>query len=211
MNSEEMKIAIVTGNHGFEEDEFDEVFESMDGIEFVREELSDFVEDSERNKYDSVVFYNFHQENPNSETAQAILSLADRGKGLVILHHAILAFPNWKEFSDISGIDDYEFDFYNDVEIRVHVADSSHPITSGIDDWTMIDETYTLQSPREDSHVLLTVDNPKSMKVIGWTRTYRNSRVFCLQSGHGPLTYSVQQFREILERGIRWSAKKLFS
>lgn len=209
MNSEKMKIAVLTGEHGFEENKFDEVFESMDGIEFVREELSKFVEDPDSNQYDSVVFYNFHQQNPDAKTAEAILSLADRGQGLVILHHAILAFPNWEEFSDICGIDESDFDFYNDVKVHVHVSDNSHPITSGIADWKMVDETYTMEDPREDSHVLLTVDNPKSMKVIGWTRTYRNSPVFCLQSGHDNKTYSVPQFREVLTRGIRWVAGRL--
>ena len=205
-----MNIAVVTGQHGFEEEKFDAVFESMDGIEFVREDLSKFVEE-DRNRYESVVFYNFHQKNPNPETAEAILSLTDRGQGLVILHHAILAFPEWKEFSDICGIDDRSFGFHVGESIHVQVADKSHPITAGIADWEMSDETYTMKEPGEDSHILLTVDHPKSMKVIGWIRTYRNSRVFCFQSGHDNKTYSVPQFRDVLTRGIRWVAGRLES
>lgn len=209
MNSEKMNIAVVTGEHGFEEEKFNAVFESMDGIEFVREDLLRFVEDPDRNRYESVVFYNFHQQNPDSETAEAILSLTDNGQGLVILHHAILAFPKWKVFSDICGIDDRSFDYHAGQKIHVHVADKSHPITVGIADWDMTDETYTMKEPGEDSHILLTVNHPKSMKVIGWLRTYRNSRVFCFQSGHDNITYSVQQFREVLTRGIRWVAGQL--
>ena len=199
-----MKIAVVTGKHGFDEGKFDAVFESMDGIEFVREDLSVFVDDPDRDKYETVVFYNFHQQNPDPETSEAILGLADNGQGLVVLHHAVLAFPKWKEFSDICGVHDRSFGFSEGEKIRVHVADTSHPITTGINDWEMIDETYTMESPGEDSHVLLTVDHPKSMKVIGWTRTYRNSRVFCFQSGHDNETYSVEQFLEVLTRGIHW-------
>ena len=165
-----------------------------------------FVDDPDRNKYEAVVFYNFHQQNPDPKTAKAILSLADNGQGLIILHHAILAFPKWEEFADLCGIHDRSFGFSIGDKVHVHVADSSHPITAGIGDWDMIDETYKMKSPGADSHVLLTIDHPKSMEVVGWTRTYKNSRVFCFQSGHDNDTYSVQQFREVLTRGIHWVA-----
>lgn len=201
-----MKIAIVTGDHGFEEDKFDAVFENMDRIEFVREDLSVFVDDPDRNNYEAVVFYNFHQQNPDQKTADAILNLADNGQGLVILHHAILAFPKWEDFADLCGIQERGFGFFIGEKIPVHVADDDHPITSGIKDWEMTDETYTMNSPDADSHVLLTVDHPKSMEVIGWVHKYRNSRVFCFQSGHDNDTYSVQEFQEVLTRGINWVA-----
>ena len=45
-----MKIAVVTGEHGFQEKQFDAVFESMEGIQFVREDLDDFVEDPKPEK-----------------------------------------------------------------------------------------------------------------------------------------------------------------
>ena len=201
-----MKIAVVTGDHGFEEDKFDAVFESMEGIEFVREDLPVFANDPDRNKYEAVVFYNFHQQNPEPETAAAILSLADNGQGIVILHHAILAFPQWSDFADMCGIHERGFGFFIGEKIHVDVADGSHPITAGISGWDMTDETYTMKSAGEDSHILLTVDHPNSMEVIAWVRKYRDSRVFCFQSGHDNDTYTVPEFREVLTRGIRWAA-----
>ncbi len=206
MSSEKMKIAVVTGEHAFEEDKFDAVFENMDGIEFVREELSEFVKDSDRSRYEAVLFYNFHRKNPDPQTAEAITGLGDNGQGLVILHHAILAFPEWGEFFKICGIEDHSFGYHIGERIRVHIADNDHPITAGLDDWEMTDETYTMKNPDDDSHVLLTVDHPKSMEVIGWTRRYRNSRVFCFESGHDNDTYTVPQFCEVLARGIKWTA-----
>ena len=206
MSSENMKIAVVTGEHPFQEKEFDAVFESMDGIEFVREDLADFIKDPDREHYESVVFYNFHRKNPDPETAEAIISLGDKGQGLVILHHAILAFPEWDEFIPICGIEDRGFGYHIGERLIVHVADADHPITAGVTDWEMTDETYSMKSPGEDSHMLLTTHHPKSMEVIGWTRIYRNSRVFCFESGHDNDTYAVPQFREVLTRGIKWVA-----
>ena len=73
-----MKIAVVTGEHGFQEAQFDAVFESMEGIQFVREDLDDFVDDPNQKDYDTVVFYNFHRPSPTDAQAQAILGLTER-------------------------------------------------------------------------------------------------------------------------------------
>ena len=207
--NETFQIAIVTGQHGFQEKEFDSVFESMEGTQFVRQELSEFIKDPNRSRYESILFYNFHRPYPDPQAAEAILNLADRGQGLVILHHAILAFPEWPAYADICGIGERSFGYHPGQRIKVHVADTSHPITAGLANWEMSDETYTMKDAGDDSHTLLTVDHPKSMKIIGWSRTYRKSRVFCLQSGHDNETFSNPQFREVLNRGIRWVARRL--
>ena len=101
-----MKIAVVTGEHGFQEKQFDAVFESMEGVQFVREDLGDFVDDPDQKDYNTVVFYNFHRPYPTDAQAEAILGLTERGQGMVILHHAILAFPEWDAYSEMCGIGD---------------------------------------------------------------------------------------------------------
>lgn len=204
-----MKIAVVTGEHGFREKDFDAVFQSMEGIAFVREDLDVFVDDPDQKEYDTVVFYNFHRPYPTEKQAKAILSLTKRGQGMVILHHAILAFPEWDAYSDMCGIDSRaDFGYFPKQTLQMQVTDPTHPITQGLADWEMGDETYTMKSAGEDSTILLTVDHPNSMDVIGWAREYGNSRIFCLQSGHDNVTYSNPNFREVLRRGIQWCAKQ---
>ncbi len=203
-----MQIAVVTGEHGFREKDFDAVFKSMEGIAFVREDLDIFVEDPKQNEYDTVVFYNFHRPYPTEDQAKAILGLAERGQGIVILHHAILAFPEWSAYSEMCGIDERaDFDYSPRETLQVQIADSTHPITEGMTDWEMGDETYIMKSAGDDSSILLTVNHPKSMDVLGWAREYGNSCIFCLQSGHNDVTYSNPNFREVLRRGITWCAK----
>ncbi len=203
-----MRIAVVTGEHGFREKDFDAVFQSMEGIAFVREDLDVFVDNPNQKEYDTVVFYNFHRPYPTEEQAKTILGLTERGQGLVILHHAILAFPEWDEYSDMCGVDERaEFGYFPKQTLHVQVTDPTHPITEGLADWEMGDETYTMKSAGDDSTILLTVDHPNSMGVLGWAREYGNSRIFCLQSGHDNVTYSNPNFREVLQRGIEWCAK----
>ena len=204
-----MKIAVVTGEHGFREKDFDAVFRSMEDIDFIREDLDVFVEDPDQKEYETVVFYNFHRPYPTDKQAKAILDLTERGQGVVILHHAILAFPEWESYSDMCGIDARaDFGYFPKQTLQVQVTDPTHPITEGLTDWEMGDETYTMKSAGEDSTILLTVDHPNSMHVLGWAREYGNSRIFCLQSGHDNVTYSHPNFREVLRRGIQWCAKQ---
>ena len=204
-----MQVAVVTGEHGFREKDFDAVFQSMENITFVREDLDDFVDNPKQNEYDTVVFYNFHRPYPTEAQAKSILGLTEKGQGIVILHHAILAFPEWGAFSDMCGIDERaEFDYFPKQTFQVQIADKSHPITEGLADWELGDETYTMTSAGEDSTILLTTNHPDSMDVLGWTREYANSRIFCLQSGHDNVTYSNPNFREVLKRGIQWCGKK---
>lgn len=202
-----MKIAVVTGEHGFQEKQFDTVFESMEGLQFVREDLDDFVEDPNQKDYDTVVFYNFHRPYPTDIQARAILGITERGQGMVILHHALLAFPEWDAYSEMCGIHDRDFGYHPRQTLQVQIADASHPITQRLTGWEMGDETYTMASAGNDSSILLTVDHPNSMKVLGWAREYGSSRIFCLQSGHDNVTFSNPSFREVLHRGIHWCAK----
>ena len=204
-----MKIAVVTGEHGFREKDFDAVFQSMESIVFVREDLDVFVDNPDQKEYETVVFYNFHRPSPTEAQAKAILDLTERGQGMVILHHAILAFPEWDVYSDMCGIDSRaDFGYFPKQTLQVQVTDSTHPITEGLADWEMGDETYTMKSAGNDSIILLTVDHPNSMDVLGWAREYGNSRIFCLQSGHDNVTYSNPNFREVLRRGIEWCARQ---
>ncbi len=202
-----MNIAVVTGEHGFREKDFDAIFHSMEGIKFVREDMDDFVDDSKQQDYDTVVFYNFHRPYPSKTQEKAILDLTVRGQGIVILHHAILAYPDWDAYSEMCGMSERgDFDYFPKQTLQVQVTDPTHPITKDLSNWEMIDETYTMKSAGEDSTILLTVDHPNSMKVIGWAREYGNSRIFCLQSGHDNRTYSHPKFHEVLRRGILWCA-----
>jgi type 1 glutamine amidotransferase len=105
------------------------------------------------------------------------------------------------------GIADRKFGYHHDQKLKVIVADAEHPITKGLKSWEMVDESYTMADAGEGSHILLTTDHPKSMKTLAWTRQYKKSRVFCLESGHDNQTWADANFRAILLRGILWCAR----
>lgn len=123
-----------------------------------------------------------------------------------MLHHAILAYPDWPVWDEMVGMGRRVIRHYqHDERIDVHVAAPDHPAARGVTPWTITDETYLLHNPGPDSQVILTTDHPDSMRSLCWARGYRNARVFCYQSGHGRQAYVDPLFRTVLRNGIFWA------
>lgn len=215
-----IKTAVVTGRHAFDVPSFHALFRSIPEIDFYPQHMEDFVSDAGgvREQYDVVIFYNFHQETPGGEqdggeknTRAALERLGATHQGIMVLHHALLAYKQWPLWSELCGVQDRTFGYHDDQTLRVQVADHEHPITRGLNDWEMIDETYTMADarPEDGNTILLTVDHPLSMKTLAWTRQYKNARVFCWESGHDGQTFANPVFRTVMTRGIQWLAGRL--
>lgn len=212
-----LKTAVITGGHAFDVVNFHKLFRRMEGIDAYVQHLDDFAVAPQevRDSYDVVVFYIMMTKGPIDEglpwywgkPKTALENLGKTEQGIVVLHHAILAYPEWPLWDELVGIQNRKFGFYMDQDLSFKVTPSSHVITEGITDFDMIDESYTMNdASSKDSTILLTVDHPKSMKTIAWTRLYQKSRVFCYESGHDNSAYSNSNFAAILSRGIRWTA-----
>jgi len=214
---EKIRTAVITGRHPYDLANFYAIFKNVPEIDFYPQHTEDFISDTGKSQihYDVLVFYNFHQETPGNEqnwwdrgTKEVLGQLGETPQGIFLLHHAILAFPKWDMWSDICGIKDRKFSYYTDQIVKTE-PNQKHPITSGLSSWEMIDETYVTNEPDDDSEVILYTDNPKSMKAIAWTRQYKNSRVLCYQSGHDNQSYSNENFRTVVSRGIQWLAGRI--
>ena len=203
--------AVITGEHRFDVPGFQAAFRSMADVDVYPQDLDNFVADlgGVRDAYDVLVFYNFHRPAPDERTAAALESLGESEQGIVVLHHALLAFPEWPRWSEICGIDERTFGYHMEQQVPVQVADPNHPITAGLADWVLPDETYTMHEAGEGSRILLTTDHALSVRTLAWTRRFGNARVFCYQSGHDNAAYADPGFRTVLHRGIRWAAGAL--
>jgi len=214
-----MRVAVVTGRHPFDVAGFHALFRSFEGWDCIIQHMEDwtFTPKEVRETYDVVVFYNFHADVPPSEGAPwydsqigpALGQLGETRQGIVVLHHAILAFPTFDVWTELVGVEDRSFGYHLGQQVTVNVADGEHPIARGLGAWTMTDETYTMSDPGGDSRILLTTEHPLSMRSLAWTRRFRESRVLCLQCGHDNDAYSDPSFRQVLGRGIRWCAGQL--
>jgi hypothetical protein len=214
-----LQVAVITGGHLFDVPNFHRLFRALDGIEAYIQPMADFAATPEtvRDSYDVLLFYIMLQENAAeanrpraADPARAVLErFGATEQGIVLMHHALLAYAQLPLWSEVVGIAERKFTFDHDQKLQVQVADANHPITRGLQSWEMIDETYGMADAGEGSTILLTVDHPKSMKTIAWTRQYKKARVFCTESGHDNQTWVNPNFKQVLRRGILWSARRL--
>jgi type 1 glutamine amidotransferase len=142
------------------------------------------------------------------------------GKPVVALHHSICAYDDWPEYWNIIGgkyfHKETEFNgkvyqpcsYIHDINFIVKVKDGSHPVTSGITDFPIFDETYKGYYVAEGVTPLLVTDEPSSSPVIGWTKKYGKSKIAVLQSGHDVPTFENENFRKLLKQAIEWAYKK---
>lgn len=212
-----IKVAVITGGHAYDVPTFHQFLRSLPHIDFYVQNLEDLINSSDRiNWYDALVFYNFHQPTPSGQEKgwergikDTLELIGHSNQGIVVLHHALLAFPNWPFWSELVGIADRKFDYFHGQKVVTEVVDENHPITRDIKAWEMVDETYLMDSAELDSTILLTTQHPKSMRTLAWTRHFGQARVFCYEGGHDEQTFANPVFKTIVERGILWSAGRL--
>ena len=210
-----LKLAIVTGSKSFHVPEFQHLFEQLEGIKAYIQHIDDFASSAEdvRAYYDAILFYFMMRDNPKDNGAgfqgkpKAVLEqLGTNSQGIILLHHALLAYPDWSYWQELVGIEDRTLHHYkHDVEMTIKVVNPNHPITRGINNWKMTDETYDMQEPGAAVEALLELDLPQSMHTIAWAHTFKQSRVFCLQPGHDAKAWQNVSFQRVLTRGIRWT------
>lgn len=214
--SEALKLAVVTGGHPYDVPNFHRLFRAIgDGMDLCIQHMDDFAASPAdvRQNYDVVLFYIMLMHGPSDEgnpwyagkPKSALENLCNTAQGIVLLHHAILAYPQFSRWHELTGVAERSFGYHIGETVTAHIADPDHPITRGLAAWTMTDETYTMADAGEGSRVLLTYDHPKSMRTIAWTRQCGQARVFNYQAGHDNATWQDANFREVLRRGIMWA------
>ena len=90
---------------------------------------------------------------PSEQTKQNLIDLLNHGQGLVLLHHAISAWPGWQGWAEVVGCRflyrpgqlrgvDLPSSGYRVGPYTVRVTDPTHPIAAGVQDFTVDDELY---------------------------------------------------------------------
>lgn len=213
------KVAVVTGGHAYDVINFHKFFRTLDGVDPYIQHMDDFAAGDEnvRDSYEVVLFYIMLPGAPVDEGTpwyrgrpqMAMEHLGATKQGIIVLHHGVLAYPEWPAWGELVGIPDRKLEGYkHGQKMQIKIAAPNHPITKGMKPFTIVDETYNMKSPGEGSEALLTTDLPESIKTVGWTRQYKNARVFCLQLGHDNESWSNPNFRTLIERGALWCARK---
>jgi len=223
LNSEaknQIRILVVTGGHTYDKPSFNEMLNSLgkdissEVVEFPAA-YEQFLPEN-RGKYDVLVFYHMWQKS-TPEQEKIFADCIREGKPLVVLHHSICAFDEWPEYWNIIGgkyfhkptvVDGKEYapcSYIHDIHFTANIVDKKHPVTKGVKDFEIFDETYKGYYIAQGAEPLLTTTEKSSNSVIGWTWQYGKARVVTLQSGHDTPTFQNENFRRLLKQSIEWS------
>jgi type 1 glutamine amidotransferase len=216
-----LRVLLTYGGHDFQEKEFFAMWDSFPGITYTKAPLpasADLLKPGLEKDYDAIVLYDMVKE-LNSQQQEGLTALLRQGIGFVSLHHNLGSHLEWPEYHKIIGgtwlwqkrtIDGQDYGpsvYEHDQEIPVRIADPDHPITKGLRDFVIHDETYGNTYVAPSVHVLLKADNPKNVGPFAWTNHYGKSRVVYFQAGHDSQAWKHPSFQTILARSIRWAAR----
>lgn len=217
--SKDIRILVITGGHDYNKEQFNKMLTSLGGnITYRIAELpaafNMFVPEN-RSSYDVLVFYHMWQ-TITPEQARVFSDCIRDGKPLVALHHSICAFDEWPEYFKIVGgkyfhkptvVDGKEYaacSYQHDLHFIVKISEKNHPVTNGLQDFEVFDETYKGYYVEPGVKPLLTTTESSSESVIGWTKNYGKARVVTIQSGHDVPTFENHDFRRLLKQAIEW-------
>ena len=142
------------------------------------------------------------------------------GKAAVFLHQSLLSYQDWDEFIDIIGGRYYHekegmtpdgktmlSGYQHDVNYIIEIADTTHPVTSGLNRFEIFDEVYHDYYVKPGIKPLLTTSHPSSDSIIGWTNRYYKSKIVYLLNGHDHHAFNNENYRKLLLNAIKWTSE----
>jgi type 1 glutamine amidotransferase len=213
-----LKVVILVGGHGYDTKNFDKAWGGHEDIqcEIWKGKPYTVFDDIAKFDYDAIVMFNLSSGITDTQKAN-FLKLLKKGVGLVVWHHALANCQNWPEFEKIAGCKFWMKAGEKDgkkigksgvghARFKMHIANTDHPITKGMKDFEIQDESYNKQTFTDGLNVLVTTDHPKSDKAIAWTVNYKGAKTFGYQGGHDIKAWTNPGHRRLLGNGIRWVA-----
>jgi type 1 glutamine amidotransferase len=214
-----IQVLLITGGHDYDKEPFARLLAALpatiDQVEHPN--AYPLLKAESIAKYDAVILYDMPA-TISEEARRDIVAMLEKGKGVIVLHHALGSDNSWPEFIRIAGglyhfepwikegVEQPAATFKHGVDFTVKVADSAHPVTKGISDFQIHDETYNYMEILPTVHPLLATDEPTSAPLIAWTNTYGNSRIVTLMLGHDSTAWENPSFIKFLSQSIQWVA-----
>jgi type 1 glutamine amidotransferase len=207
-----IRIELVTGGHAHEIS-FYAVFEGNRDFRInVNPHPGAFHSDM-RKSTDVLVLYDMTDMDGENERGH-LREFLDAGKGMVVLHHAVIDNQHWQWwYEEVTGGryllapegNQRASTYQHDVPMTVR-ATGKHPITEGLGEFAIVDEVYNFMWRSPKSHVLLVADKPEGEKAVAWIGPWERSRVVVIQLGHGKEAHENANYRKLARNAIVWAA-----
>ena len=162
-----------------------------------------------------VLLSNYNRNTRWGEPAEsALLNYVRGGGGLVIIHAANNAFPDWPEYDTlIGGAWRKGAGHGNRWSFPVEIVDREHPVTRDMPDFqNAVDELYHRLTMQPNIHLLARAFDKTEERGTGnyepqvWTVRYGKGRVFHNCLGHDGKSMEGLGFVSLTQRGTEWAA-----
>ena len=88
----------------------------------------------------------------------------------------------------------------------VHIYDQEHPITAGLSDFEIADETYAnLYHKNACMRCLVRMDRGSERQSMAWVQQFGKGRVFTTGFGNDQGSWANPQFQRLVVRAMYWA------
>ena len=214
--SKSPQILVITGGHAYDTTEFIEMFNSLGGFRFDSVSYPRALEllaSPKVGQYDLLLFYDYMPDMPLADSA-IFQDLTQEGMPMIFMHHALCTFQQWEGYARMVGgkyvMPGYDPDsslysgYAHDLELAIEVLDPSHPVTRGIEEFSIHDEGYYNIQIQPEAHPLLGTSHPNCSSWVAWEHRANNSTCLYLMFGHDKLAYRNEHFKQVLQNSIQY-------
>jgi type 1 glutamine amidotransferase len=182
------------------------MFESMPGLQVAVEPHPRAFEGNLLKRVDVLVLYDMMTTSTPAQRDR-LRTFAEAGKGIVILHHAICGYVDWPWWYENVAGGRYlpTSTFQHDVTIPVRIV-ADHPVTAGLKDFQIFDETYKGMWFAKNLDLLITTKHEKGDGPIAWLGPSKTNRVVVLQGGHDKQAHLNPNWQRLVKNAILWAA-----
>lgn len=143
-----------------------------------------------------------------SEQLQPLLAAVQRGVGLAGCHGGLGdAFRGEPEFQYMVGGQWVAHPGNDGVTYEVDIVNSAHPLTHGMDSFTVCSEQYYMHVDPGIEVLATTTFFGRVRMPVAWTKTYGSGRVFYCSLGHQANIVAMPPVSLMMRRGMVWAAK----
>lgn len=138
------------------------------------------------------------------EQERAVVAFVESGGGFLNLHNSMGLYPPDGPYLHLVG---GRYTGHGPLErFRVEVVDAEHPITRGVEGFSVPDEQHTPIYDEKRVHLLLRSrsDDGKTVAAAGWVREPGRGRVCHLAPGHTREALLHPMYQRLLRNAVRW-------
>jgi hypothetical protein len=150
-----------------------------------------------------------------ADQAAAVKEFVESGNGFYSLHNNSHVSLSQKAYRDVMG-----GAYIGHPPLRpfkVHVVNSNHPITRGIQDFFVNDEQHYVEYDKDKKYILLEAENVDgltyekygSKSIAGWAYDYGKGRVVFTSPGHTIYALWAPEYVKLQKRAVRWLMKEI--